>query len=136
MEPAPAEASPGPVQWRQFGLLIGTVFPVLFGWLLPTWRGHALPWWPFVIGLPALLLALVAPRLLDWPYRGWMALGHALGWVNGHLILGLLHLLVLQPLALIMRLLGHDPLNKRWDPTQATYRQPPNQAAVDLRRTF
>lgn len=136
MGAASSAATPGPAQWRQFGLLIGTVFPVVFGWLLPSLRGHALPWWPFVIGLPALLLALVAPKLLDRPYRGWMALGHALGWVNGHLILGLLHLLVLQPLALIMRLLGHDPLNKRWNAAQTTYRQQPHQSMVNLRRPF
>ena len=49
----------------------------------------------------------------SWPYRGWMALGHALGWVNGHLILGAVFVLVLQPIALLMRLCGYDPLRRR-----------------------
>ncbi len=52
-----------------------------------------------------------------------MALGHALGWVNSHLILGLVYVVVLQPIALVMRLLGHDPLRRRWDPNATTYRE-------------
>ena len=34
--------------------------------------------------------------------------GHGLGWINSHLILGLIYLVVLQPIAIAMRLLGHD----------------------------
>jgi hypothetical protein len=107
-----SDPAPNTKHLREFGLLIGSVFPVVFGWLLPSLRGHALPMWPFVIGGPALVLGLLAPRTLAWPYRGWMALGHGLGWVNSHLILGAVFLLVLQPIALVMRLMGHDPLRR------------------------
>lgn len=128
-------AQPSRKQLRDFGLLIGIVFPVLFGWLLPTLRGHVPPVWPLVIGAPALVLGLLAPRLLAWPYRGWMALGHALGWVNGHLILGMVFVVVLQPIALVMRLLGHDPLRRRRE-TVASYRQLPRAQRTDFTRIF
>ena len=120
---------------REFGLLLGIVFPVVLGWLLPSLKGHALPLWPFVIGVPALVLGLVAPRALVWPYRAWMALGHALGWVNGHLILGAVFLLVLQPIAFLMRLSGHDPLQRRAH-EGASYRQARSQRSINLTRTF
>ena len=120
---------------REFGLLLGIVFPVVFGWLLPSLKGHALPLWPFVIGVPALVLGLVAPRALVWPHRAWMALGHALGWVNGHLILGAAFVLVLQPIALLMRLSGHDPLQRRAH-EGASYRQARSQRSINLSKTF
>jgi hypothetical protein len=122
-------------QLRDFGLLIGIVFPVVFGWLFPSLRGHSLPLWPFVIGVPALLLGLLAPRTLAWPYRGWMALGHGLGWVNSHLILGVVFLLVLQPIALVMRLTGYDPLRRRRDGA-SSYRQVRQHPTINLTRIF
>lgn len=131
MTPAPADRK----ILREFGLLIGIVVPVVFGWLLPSLKGHSLPLWPFVIGIPALVLGLAAPRVLAWPYRGWMALGHALGWVNGHLILGAVFVLVLQPIALLMRLSGHDPLQRRAH-GGASYRQQRQQRSINLNKIF
>lgn len=131
MPPAPADRK----ILREFGLLIGIVFPIVFGLLLPSLKGHTLPLWPFVIGIPALVLGLVAPRALAWPYRGWMALGHALGWVNGHLILGAVFMLVLQPIALLLRLSGHDPLQRRAH-EGASYRQARQQRSINFTKTF
>ena len=131
MTPAPADRK----TLREFGLLIGIVLPVVFGWLLPSLKGHALPLWPFVIGIPALVLGLVAPRALALPYRGWMALGHALGWMNGHLILGAVFVLVLQPIALLIRLSGHDPLQRRTH-GGSSYRQARHQRSIKLNKIF
>jgi hypothetical protein len=122
-------------QLREFGLLIGIVFPVLFGWLFPAWRGHGPPAWPFVIGVPSLVLGLLWPGALAWPYRGWMALGHSLGWINSHLILGLVFVLVVQPLGLFRRLFGYDPLRRRFE-AKASYREPHAPGPIDLKRIF
>lgn len=123
-------------QLREFGLLIGTVFPVLLGWLLPALHGHPFREWTLWIGLPALALGIAWPRALAQPYRGWMALGHGLGWINSHLILGVVYVLVLQPIALLMRSLGHDPLRRRRDSAAASYREVRANHAVNLRRIF
>ncbi|MEI6828532.1 MAG: SxtJ family membrane protein [Synechococcaceae cyanobacterium ELA445] len=128
-------SSPSHKQLREFGLLIGIVFPVVFGWLGPSLRGHSLPVWPFVVGVPALVLGLVLPRALAWPYRGWMALGHVLGWVNSHIILGLVFVLVVQPIALIKRLFGSDPLRRQFE-AKASYREPHTPGPIDLKRIF
>ena len=122
-------------QLREFGILLGIVFPVVFGWLIPALKGHHALIWPFVIGIPSLTLGLIAPRLLQWPYQGWMKLGHVLGWINGHLILGVVFLFVLQPIAYVMRLTGYDPL-KRKRPGLQSYREQPKHKLVDLTRIF
>jgi len=122
-------------QLREFGVLLGIVFPVVFGWIIPALKAHPASLWPFVIGIPCLVLGLLAPRALALPYQGWMRLGHALGWVNSHLILGAVFLLVLQPIAAVMRLTGYDPLRRRRASLQ-TYREQPKQNSVDLTRIF
>jgi hypothetical protein len=123
-------------QLREFGYLIGFGFPLILGWLLPALHGHAFRFWTLWIALPALGLGLSAPALLAGPYRAWMALGHALGWVNSHVILGLVFLLVLQPIALLMRLLGHDPLRRRRSAALTTYREDRRSSSSDLTRIF
>jgi len=122
-------------QLREFGLLIGIAFPVLLGWLLPALHGHPFRIWTLWIGLPALALGLLAPRLLAKPYQGWTALGHGLGWINSHLILGLVFVVVLQPIALIMRLAGHDPLRRKRH-GQQSYREVRSNPAINLKRIF
>jgi hypothetical protein len=127
---------PSPRQLREFGLLIGIVFPVVLGWLLPALHGHPFREWTLWIGIPALALGIAWPRGLARPYRGWMALGHGLGWINSHLILGAVYVLVLQPIALLMRTLGHDPLRRRRDSAAASYREVRPKHDVNLRRIF
>ncbi len=122
-------------QLREFGLLIGFGFPILIGWLLPSLVGHGFRAWTLWVGGPGLILGLTAPRLLHYPYKGWMALGHLLGWVNSHIILGLVFIVVLQPIAYIMRLLRYDPLRKRRK-GRKTYREVRANNHIDLTRIF
>ena len=127
--------APPSKQLRDFGLLIGVVFPLLLGWLLPALRSHGFQVWTLWIAIPALCLGILAPRTLIWPYRGWMTLGHALGWINGHIILGAVFLLVLQPIAAIMRIKGYDPLRRRRT-NNNTYKETVSERILDFKRPF
>ena len=122
-------------QLREFGLLIGFGFPILIGWLLPSFLGHAFRAWTLWVGFSGLILGLIAPQLLYYPYKSWMALGHALGWVNSHIILGLVFIVVLQPIAYVMRLTGYDPLRRRRK-GKKTYRENRKDHQIDLTRIF
>ena len=122
-------------QLREFGLLIGFGFPFLIGWILPAIAGHGLRAWTLWIGVPGLILGLTAPSLLHYPYKVWMELGHALGWINSHIILGLVFLVVLQPIAYFMRLFGYDPLRRRRK-RDKTYRENRQNHHIDLTRIF
>ena len=98
---------------REFGFIIGFTFPFLIGWILPLIGGDSFKTWTLFISIPSIILAFTNPRFLIYPYRAWMKLGHILGWLNSRIILGLVFLIVLQPIALIMRIFGYDPLKTK-----------------------
>ncbi|MDO8446171.1 MAG: SxtJ family membrane protein [Deltaproteobacteria bacterium] len=52
-------------------------------------------------------------RFLKVIYAGWMKFAHILGWVNTRIILTLVYLIIFTPLALIFRLIGKDPMDRR-----------------------
>ena len=122
-------------QLREFGLLIGFGFPLFIGWLIPAVTGHGFREWTLWVGFIGLIVGLTSPRLLYYPYKFWMKLGVLLGWINSHIILGLVFILVLQPIAYIMRLIGHDPLRRRRK-GEKTYRENRKDHQTDLTRIF
>ena len=122
-------------QLKEFGFLIGITFPILIGFILPKLGGHPFRYWTLVIGIPFLITSLTKPILLFYPYKVWMKLGHALGWINSRIILGLIYLIVLQPIALIMKIFGYDPLMKNKS-SEISYRLKKVSKEVDLKRIF
>lgn len=122
-------------QLREFGILIGFGFPILIGWLIPLLFGHEFREWTLWIGIPGLIIGLAIPRLLHYPYKIWMELGYALGWVNSHIILGLVFIFVVQPIAYIMRFTGYDPLRRHCEGGK-TYRENRKNHHTDFTRIF
>ena len=122
-------------QLREFGLLIGFGFPVLIGWLIPALTGHGVRVWTLWIGSLGLLIGLTSPRLLYYPYKFWMKLGLILGWVNSRIILGLVYIIVLLPIAFVMRLIGYDPLRTKRN-GKKTFREKRKNHQTDLTRIF
>ena len=120
---------------RDFGLLIGIMFPIVVGFILPSIGGHSFKTWTLFISLVLLLLALFKPNLLKWPYRAWMKFGYILGWFNSKIILGFVFLFVLQPIALIMKAFGYDPLRIKKRNVN-TYREIRINLKIDLKRIF
>lgn len=118
---------PASNELRRFGLLVGGIIVGLFGLALPllrVLRGReaAVPVWAFVAGLALIVLAFAAPAALNVPYRIWMRAGHALGWINSRLILGILFFIVVVPVGFFKKLLtrGHA----RSDIKAGSFRQP------------
>ena len=106
---------------RKFAFILATAFVALFVGI-PWWRHGTVTTWPFVVAGVLVALALVAPRLLRFVYVPWMKLGSALGYVNTRIILSLFFIVVVLPLALLVRVLGKDPLARTFDPKVVTYR--------------
>ena len=89
------------------------------------------------LGGALLLLAAVAPGLLDGPHRGWLAFARVLGRVNTAIFLSLAFFLVLAPLGLVLRLFGRDELRRRgpapesmWMPYPERNRDPRHYEAI------
>ena len=109
--PAPSE--------RGFGVSVGLVCAVLgcVSW----WRGHArlgqvLAGCAFVL----LLAAMVAPARLRGVNRVWWEFAQILGWINSRVLLTLFFVVVVTPVALVMRLGGRNVLrgsgSTNWTP--------------------
>ena len=120
---------------REFGLLIGFGFPLLIGWLIPVLTGHGFRVWTLWVGFIGFLFGMTSPRLLYYPYKFWMKLGLTLGWVNSKIILGLVYMIVLLPLAFVMRLIGYDPLRTKKN-GEKTYKENRKDHQTDLTRIF
>lgn len=122
-------------QLREFGILIGLGFPILIGWIIPAIGGHFFRAWTLWIGIPSLIIGFLKPWVLFYPYKFWMAIGLALGWINSRIILGLVFFLVLQPIALVMRVFGYDPLRKKHTHKES-YRENKQNDSISLNRIF
>ena len=120
---------------REFGFLIGFAFPFLIGWIIPLIGGHPFRTWTLWISFPTIILAISKPKLLLYPYKAWMRFGHILGWINSRIILGLVFVIVLQPIALIMRIFGHDPLRIKKS-NQKSYREIKTNKETNLQKIF
>jgi len=120
---------------QEFGIILGVTFPIIIGWALPSLLGHSFRIWTLLISIPSLILAKANPDLLFYPYKVWMKLGKILGWFNSYLILGLVFIFVLLPIALIMRILGHDPLKIKKS-NKKSYRELRLTDKINLRQTF
>lgn len=82
-----------------------------------------------------MLARLRDPRVVRPVFVTWMVLAFPVGWVVSWLLLGLVFFGVVTPVALVLRVLGHDPLALNRDRAVATYwsLKPP---VVDVRRYF
>lgn len=126
----------GASELRAFGLVLGALFAAFFG-ILPLFRHHASPLWPWIVAAALWLTALIWPAALSYLHRGWTRLGLALGWVNTRVILTLLFTLTIVPLGLLMRLFGRDRMARRRDPSRTTYRVPSRRRPdKDMERPF
>jgi len=111
-----------PKQLRSFGLLVGGIFALIGLWPL-IWRGEGLRLWAMIATAVLVLPAVVYPMSLKLIYRGWMAVGEALGWINTRIILSIIFYGVFTPVALVMRMRGKDPMRRGWDPNLESYRE-------------
>jgi hypothetical protein len=105
---------------RSFGLVFTAFFALLAFWPLVR---HGAPMRTWAAGAAAvmLILALVAPGVLEPANRLWMKLGLLLGRIVNPIILSLMFFLVFTPIALLMRLFGRDLLRLHGDSRTASY---------------
>jgi hypothetical protein len=122
---------------RGFGVVFAVVFGVVGGW--PLLGGGSLRPWALAVASGFLLMALVGPGLLAPLNRQWTALGLLLHKITNPLIMGLVFYLAVTPTALALRLLGKDPLNRRFDAEAESYwieRTPPGPEPDTMKQQF
>jgi len=112
---------PSPKDLFWFGLLL-PVFVAILGAILRWQWGLITAGWVAWIGggLLAGLFAAVPP-LRRKIYVGWMMAVFPIGWLVSHVVLGMVFYMVLTPIGLLMRLVGYDPLRRRFDRQAKSY---------------
>lgn len=78
----------------------------------------------------------LAPRFMRLVFLGLSYAAFPIGWVVSHLVLAMVYFLVVTPIGLIMRLLGHDPMRRRFDRGATSYWIERSATAVNARRYF
>lgn len=109
-------------QLRKFGLVLALGLIAIFGLLFPLLKERALPQWPYIIGAILLIPTCVQPMWLKIIYNPWMKLGHILGFINTRIILGFIFFGMITPMGLVMRLMGKDPMYRKYDKNLKSYR--------------
>jgi saxitoxin biosynthesis operon SxtJ-like protein len=106
---------------RQFGLMVGGVFSVIGLWPMFL-RGEPLRLWAVVLGSLLILSGSLVPTWLAPVHRGWMWVGHVLGWINTRIILGVIFYGLITPIGIAFRMLGKDTMRQSFSDTSSTYR--------------
>lgn len=106
---------------RQFGLLVGAVFTVIGLWPL-VFRGEPLRLWAIGIGGLLILCGVALPSVLAPVHKGWMWVGHIMGWINTRILLGIVFYVLLTPIGLVFRLRGKDRMRQAFVESSTTYR--------------
>lgn len=107
---------------REFGLVTGAIVAGLFGLFFPWLLEVDYPLWPWWVAGVLVIWALLAPGSLRTVYRLWMRFGLLLNRITTPLIMGFVFFFVVTPIAFIMRILGRDPMVRRFDDQVKSYR--------------
>lgn len=122
---------------RAFGLVFAVVFLLIALW--PLTGGSQPRLWSLAVAAGLAGIAAVAPGLLAPMNRLWFRFGMLLHKVMTPTILFLIYVTTVVPTGLIMRLVGKDPLRRRFEPDASTYWIARDDAGVtpaSLRRQF
>jgi len=106
---------------RSFGLIVGGIFSVIGLWPV-VFRSETPRVWAVVLGAGLIGLGVAIPWSLKQVYKVWMRVGHALGWVNTRILLGVIFYGLITPMGLFLRLLGKDAMRRVLVQEAPTYR--------------
>ena len=98
---------------RSFGITFFIVFLLIA--IYPLTKNGEIKIWFAIISLIFLILGLLNSKILSPLNQFWFKFGIFLGKIISPLIMGIIFFLMVTPIGLIMRLLGKDLLNLRYN---------------------
>ncbi|MDA1323827.1 MAG: SxtJ family membrane protein [Proteobacteria bacterium] len=122
---------------RAFGVVFTVVFLIIG--LFPLIRDGNPRIWALIVAGLFLAVALAHPILLAPLNRLWTRFGLLLHKITNPIIMGLVFFVTVTPTALIMKLMGKDPLNRKIDRNAKSYwieRQPPGPSPETMKNQF
>jgi hypothetical protein len=98
---------------RSFGIVFFIVFLLIA--IYPLINSEGLRVWSLIIAIIFLFLGLINSKVLTPLNKLWFKFGILLGRIVSPLIMGVIFFLVVTPIALIMRIIGKDLLNLKFN---------------------
>ena len=121
--------NPKSKQLQNFGkIALAATFIISF--LLYLLKGVAIQWVLIIcaFGIITFIISKISLKLTKMIYLGMILLTMPIGWVVSFILMAAFYYLLLTPLGLFFRLIGRDPLYRKFDPTAKSYwmsRRPP-----------
>ena len=104
---------------RSFGLLFFVIFLIVSLW--PLTHEGSIRIWSVIVSAVFLILGLINSRLLTPLNVLWFKLGMILGAIISPIVMGIVFFLVVTPTGFILRIMGKDLLNKKYNKKKETY---------------
>ncbi len=123
-------------QLNQFGF-IWLGFLVFFGvvaWFKFGNQGLAKGLWVAALVVP--VIGWLVPAFMRLVFLGMSYLAWPIGFVVSHVILAAVYYLVLTPVGLVMRVVGYDPMKRRFDREAPSYWIARDPAGAEAKRYF
>ena len=106
---------------KSFGIVFSIVFLIVG--LYPLINNEELRIWCLIISLFFLILGSINSKILTPLNKIWFKFGILLGKIVSPIIMGVIFFLVVTPIALIMRLVGKDLLNLKFNKNKSYWIQ-------------
>ena len=118
---------------RSFGIVFFIVF--LFIGFYPFFNQEDLRLWALIISIVFLILGIMNSKILTPLNKIWFKLGIFLGKIISPLLMGLIFFTVVTPIGILMRLLGKDLLNIKYNKNKSYWIKRPKNVDT-MRRQF
>ena len=119
---------------RKFALAMAIPLALIGGFLL--WRHGSYYWYFFIASGLFVCPGLLVPVVLTPLHKVWMTFSTIMGWLMTRVILCILFFLILTPIALLLRLLGKDLLNMKFDKDSSESYWLPREGAESHKRDY
>ena len=119
---------------RSFGLVFFVVFLIVSLW--PLTSVGSIRIWSAIISAVFLILGLINSRFLTPLNVLWFKFGMILGAIISPIVMGIVFFLVVTPTGFILRIMGKDLLNKKYDKEKETYWIKRNASIGTMKRQF
>lgn len=129
---------------RSFGLLVGGVFLLISAWIFFSQRNelsetsnYTFAYIFLIVGGILFLFGAMSPLLLKTPYKIWMGLAIAMGWVVSRVLIMILFYIVVTPISLIAKLSGKKFLDLKFRDNKSSYWViKPKDAKIDYKKMY
>ena len=104
---------------RSFGIVFFFVFLIISLW--PLTNENPLRVWSIFVAIIFLILGLMNSKLLTPLNKLWFKFGLFLGSIISPIVMGIIFFLVITPTGFVMKIIGKDLLNKKYDKKKKSY---------------